>query len=155
MKGLLLVATVVGIGSLLTLWWSGAFAAAGVWPFWLAVMSVVSLILPLVLLPVVVVRMPADYFVASRQELRARRTAAAWLWLMLRNVVGALLLAAGVAMLVLPGQGLLTMLVGLLLLDLPGKRRLELALVRRPMILTELNALRAKRGVVPLQTEQP
>ena len=62
-------------------------------------------------------------------------------------------LLAGLAMLVLPGQGLLTMLIGLLLLDFPGKRALERRVVRRPKILAFLNRMRDRRGREPLRLE--
>ena len=52
-------------------------------------------------------------------------------------------------LLVLPGQGLLTMLIGLLLLDFPGKRAVELKLVRRPGIAAFLNRMRARHGRPP------
>ncbi len=49
-------------------------------------------------------------------------------------------------MLVTPGQGLLTLLIGLLLLNFPGKYRLERWLVRRPGVLRTLNWVRRRRG---------
>lgn len=114
-------------------------------------LSVVSLVLVIVLLPVVVVRLPADYFVAKRGDHQVQRRSL--VWIVLRNVVGWVFVAAGLAMLVLPGQGLLTMLVGLLLVDFPGKRKLELKLVRRPRVLRFLNRMREKRGKPPLRVE--
>lgn len=114
-------------------------------------LSVVSLVLVIVLLPVVVVRLPADYFVAKRGDHPVERRSL--VWIVLRNVVGWVFVAAGLAMLVLPGQGLLTMLVGLLLVDFPGKRKLELKLVRRPRVLRFLNRMREKRGKPPLRVE--
>ena len=42
----------------------------------------------------------------------------------LRNAVGLVLVTAGLAMLVLPGQGIITLLVGIILMDFPGKHRL-------------------------------
>lgn len=149
MKLLFTFLTLFGIGSLLSLWWSGAFAEASGWAFWLAIAAVASLLLPALLLPVVVVRLPADYFVASRRELARRRGILGWLWFGVRNLLGLGLLLAGVALLFLPGQGLLTMFAGLLLLDVPGKRRLELRIVRRPAIRAELDQLRARHGRPP------
>ena len=59
----------------------------------------------------------------------------------------------GGAMLVLPGQGLLTILIGLLLLEFPGKRALERRLVARPGIKTFLDRIRARRGKPPLEVD--
>ena len=68
-----------------------------------------------------------------------------------KNVLGAVLMIAGVAMLVLPGQGLLTMVLGFLLIDFPGKYRLERWLVARPMVHRPLNWIRRRAGREPLK----
>ena len=120
---------------------------------WLGVLSIASAVLTILLLPVVVVRLPADYFVASRHDLAERRRPLLWLEHALRNVVGIVFVLAGIAMLVLPGQGLLTILIGLLLVDFPGKRALERRLVRQPKLLAFLNRLRERRGRPPLQVD--
>lgn len=114
--------------------------------------SLASLLLVAALLPVIVVRMPPDYFLTSRREL-ARRGGGPLLLRIGKNLLGLLFVLAGIAMLVLPGQGLLTILIGLLLADFPGKRRLELQLVRRPAILQFLNRLRHRRGRPPLRVD--
>ena len=69
---------------------------------------------------------------------------------LLKNATGGLFLIAGIAMLVLPGQGLLTILIGLMLIDFPGKRRFELALIRRRHVLNAVNWMRQKSGRDPL-----
>jgi hypothetical protein len=122
---------------------------------WLFASSLGSLVLTIVLLPVVVVRLPADHFVADRRARQARRSVAAWCWLGLKNLLGAVFVLAGVAMLLLPGQGLLTILIGLLLLDFPGKRALELRLLRRPALRAFLVRMRQRRGVPPFVLERP
>jgi UPF0716 family protein affecting phage T7 exclusion len=71
-----------------------------------------------------------------------------------RNVFGSLLLVVGVLMLVLPGQGLLTILIGLTLLDFPGKRRFVRRLLMRPQVLRVINAIRRRFGVAPLQVDR-
>jgi hypothetical protein len=53
-------------------------------------------------------------------------------------------------MLVLPGQGVLTILLGIALLDLPGKRHLERRLIALPTVLRTINKLREKFGRPPL-----
>lgn len=120
---------------------------------WLFVLSIGSLVLTALLMPVLVARLPWDYFIASRHQLNRRRGVWQWVMGLGRNVLGLVFLLAGIAMLVLPGQGLLTMLIGLLLLDFPGKRAVELRIVRRPAILAFLNRMRARRGRPPLQVE--
>ena len=50
----------------------------------------------------------------------------------------------------IPGQGLLTVLIGLMLVDFPGRRRLERALARRRGLLAAMNRIRARFGHPPL-----
>ena len=124
------------------------------------VFSAVAFVGGLLTLPWLVARIPEDYFAARRRPPprrlisgKPRHPAAAWALRIGRNLAGLALILAGVAMLVLPGQGVLTILAGLILTDLPGKRRLERAVVRRPLVLRALNALRRRRGVGPLRVE--
>lgn len=104
--------------------------------------------------PLLIVRLPRDYF--ARAEAPAmpwtrQHPALRLLLCTLKNLCGLLLLLAGLAMLVLPGQGLLTLLAALLLLDLPGKRRLERALVRGRRLRAAMDWIRARAGRAPLQ----
>ena len=114
----------------------------------------------LLALPWLAARIPADYFLGdrppppvSRRTGKPRRAWAVWAGRFARNMAGLALIAAGVAMLVLPGQGVLTILAGLILTDLPGKRRLEKGIVRRRLVLRGLNALRRRRGAEPLRVD--
>ena len=72
-----------------------------------------------------------------------------------RNVGGAILILLGVAMSLpgVPGQGVLTIIIGITLLDIPGKRGLERRLVGRPRILRLLNRMRARFHRPPLELE--
>jgi hypothetical protein len=97
--------------------------------------------------------LPADHFVASSDERRQRRTLGQWLLRIGKNLLGVVFVLAGVAMLVLPGQGLLTILIGLLLVEFPGKRRCELALIKRPAIRSFLDGMRQRRGRAPFRFE--
>jgi hypothetical protein len=69
-----------------------------------------------------------------------------------KNILGALLAVLGIILALpgVPGQGLLTVLIGLVLLDLPGKRRLERQIVSRPRVLRAINRLRKRFGQAPL-----
>jgi len=104
--------------------------------------------------PAMLVRMPADYFKHPKphllQRLRAAPTSKC-LVILAKNVLGLVLAAAGIAMLVLPGQGLLTILVALLLLDLPRKHDLEQKIVRRPKVRQAIDWLRTRKGQPPLE----
>ncbi|REJ76825.1 MAG: hypothetical protein DWQ29_15470 [Planctomycetota bacterium] len=76
-----------------------------------------------------------------------------WTVRVLKNLLGVFLVLAGLAMSVpaVPGQGLLTILIGITLLDLPGKRKMELAIVRRKRVLRAINWIRAKAGRAALE----
>lgn len=116
----------------------------------LALLGLGLSITTLVALPAVILRLPTNQFARQRVDppRRARHPILALLLLLLRNALGAVLFLAGIAMLVLPGQGILSLLAGLAFLDFPGKRRLELALVSRPMIWNALQSIR-RRGSKP------
>jgi hypothetical protein len=72
-----------------------------------------------------------------------------------KNLLGVLVIALGVVLSLpgIPGQGILTILIGVLLLDIPGKRRLVRWLLRRPRLLKPLNRLRRWFGREPLVIE--
>jgi hypothetical protein len=104
-----------------------------------------------------VTHMPADYFARAGEPRRswpglhpASRAAA----VVAKNVAGYVLVAAGMIMLVLPGQGVLTILAGVMLLDFPGKYRLERWLVSRAPVRRAIDALRARAGRPPLQLDR-
>lgn len=137
-------------------WWDSVWQwgeANGQLLGWLFVGSIASLVLCAVLLPMIVLRLPADYFASSRDEQPAPRSFYGWLLRIGKNVVGVLFLLAGIAMLVLPGQGVLTILIGLMLINFPGKRSLERRVVGRPSILKILNNMRQRRSLPPLLVE--
>lgn len=121
---------------------------------WLGSASVLMFLASLVLIPIICVRMGEDYFMPHRDKevtLAGRHPVLRWTGLVLKNVVGLILLTAGLGMLLLPGQGLLTMILGVMLLNFPGKRALELRIIRMPGILRAINALRARAKHPPLK----
>lgn len=103
---------------------------------------------------VVVVFLPADHFSASRPARVAvpRHPILVWTIRILRNLLGLVLLPLGVVMALplVPGPGLVFILIGLSLLNFPGKRRLERALVSRRSVLRFLNETRTRFGRAPL-----
>jgi len=119
--------------------------------WWLAAGSVVIFVGSLVALPIVVARMPADYFLHKEDRTPPGHPVARLLVRIGKNALGAVLLVTGVLMLVLPGQGLLTILAGLMLLEFPGKRRAERWLIGRAPIHRTVDWIRRKRGAAPLK----
>ena len=121
---------------------------------WLLVMaSAVMIVVSMVAVPWLVLRLPVDYY--ARSEPRPRLSTLPAPLLVLKNGVGGVLLLAGIAMLFLPGQGLLTVLLALALLDFPGKLRAERWLVSRPAVFATLNWLRRRGGRAPLRLGMP
>lgn len=102
----------------------------------------------------VVVALPPDHFTHARAARPAPRRHPMLLWsgLVLKNLLGLLVLPLGVIMALplVPGPGLVFILIGLSLLNFPGKRRLERALVSRPSVLRFFNETRARFGKAPL-----
>ncbi len=74
-----------------------------------------------------------------------------WLLRCLKNLLGAVLVVVGIVMLVTPGQGLLSILLGLMIMNYPGKYQLERWIIRQPVIFRAVNGLREKNGQPPLQ----
>jgi len=134
--------------------WERFFAGNAGWLVGLGVTSVVMFVGSLVLIPILVIRMRADYFVADRDERAAfagRHPVLRWSLLVLKNALGVVLLGLGAAMLVGPGQGVLTILLSISLLNFPGKRRLEIRLLRLPGLLPAINRLRHRAGRGPVR----
>lgn len=108
----------------------------------------------LVCLPWVITRLPPDYFLPSKR-LATRHSpeqpAGTLALIAVKNGIGAVLVFLGVIMLVTPGQGVLTILAGLMLMNFPGKYRLERWLVLRPGVLAGLNWLRGLRQQAPFE----
>ena len=116
----------------------------------LGVFGLVPFVGSLILLPIIVSRMPADYLVRPVEPWSARSRSQVLLGVG-RNALGLLLFLGGVLMLVLPGQGLLTMAIGLFLMDFPGKRHLQAWSLARPPIRRGIAWLRRKAGQQPLE----
>ncbi len=138
-------------GSLADLWQWFTDRPELLW--WMFALSIGSLVVSALLLPVIVVRLPFDYFTAARTQLARRR--GPWQWFLggLRNLLGLVFVLAGLIMIPLPGQGILTLLIGLLILDFPGKRKLELRLIRNHRLQSFLNRMREKRGKPPFRVD--
>ena len=119
----------------------------------LAALSAITFLATLVVVPMLVVRLPSDYF-SYRKRHRApwadRHPAVRLTLLVAKNALGGVFVACGIAMLVLPGQGILTMLIGVVLLDFPGKYRLQRWVVGHKPVLRSINWLRRRREREPI-----
>lgn len=120
---------------------------------WLSIISVISFIASILLIPWIVTRIPSDYFTHPKRQ--------KYLWchqpkiirfvlIFLKNVLGVILVLGGIALLLLPGQGILTILIGLLIMDFPYKYKIEIWMIKHPFVLRSINKLRAKVKQRPL-----
>jgi hypothetical protein len=100
----------------------------------------------------VMVKIPADYFSSTYaiNHQNDQHFLLRWGATIFKNLVGVVLIVVGVVMIVGPGPGVLTILLGLIMLDIPGKRPLEASLIKRPAVLTPINNLRARYQKPPL-----
>jgi hypothetical protein len=114
----------------------------------LGIFSILAVVASVLLVPRFLARLPVDYLTAPDHASRTSSMPVR----VFTNLLGVVLVLLGIAMLLLPGQGLLTLLVGVLLLDFPGKTALVQRLMKRPKVLAVVNKLRQHRGSPPLAT---
>ncbi len=106
----------------------------------------VSLVATFVALPRVLGGLPADYFHPDAQIVESP-------YKVVRNLVGWPLLLLGIVLIPLPGQGLLTVLAGLVLADVPGKRWLARMILSQGPLRRAVNLVRERRGAPPLRLQ--
>ena len=108
----------------------------------------------LILVPLIVTWMPANYFVRREpppDSWRSRHPLVRYATLILKNLLGMIFLAAGVVMIFTPGQGLLCIFLGISLLNFPGKWALERRLLHYRPIYNAINRIRKVAGRPPLE----
>ena len=109
---------------------------------WLGLISALFFIFSLMLLPWLIKQIPVDYF--RRPRIRSKPGMLFSPINIIRNLLGFIILLAGLAMFVLPGQGILTALVGIAVMQFPGKYHLERWLISRHGVLPTVNWFRRK-----------
>ena len=116
--------------------------------WWIGTLSIATFVGTLIVIPILVVRIPADYFKRKKQKpepcYKKQYAALCFIGLFFKNFFGALFVLAGLAMLFLPGQGLITILLGVMMLNFPGKLALQLRIVQQPTVLRAINWMRMK-----------
>jgi hypothetical protein len=109
--------------------------------------SIITFIASLIIIPWLVIQMPEDYFVSNHRRSSNIRRLHPALYLFIRigkNLLGLFLFFAGLIMFVLPGQGILTMLIGISLTDFPGKFRVERWFIEKPAVFKAISWIRRK-----------
>ena len=121
---------------------------------YLGTISLVTFFLTLIVIPFMVTKMPADYFAYDKQDLKQfhkHHPIVRVCILVIKNVFGLVFVCAGIAMLVLPGQGVLTILIGLTLISFPKKRALEYRMVQNRRVKRTINWIRSKANKEPIR----
>jgi hypothetical protein len=118
--------------------------------------SFLSFFASLLIFPWIIGRLKEDYFLKlhTHKKREDEHPLVFLLLHLLRYILGAILLTAGILMLFLPGQGLLTIILGLSLLDFPGKQKLVDWLLRKKFLQTALNWIREKEHKKPFLFRQ-
>lgn len=123
-----------------------------------ALFSIFTFVASMAVVTFVLVKLPANYFHSShaREFLVERHPILRALGIFAKNLLGLLLVALGIIMSLpgVPGQGFLTILLGIMLLDFPGKRDLEARLVSRPRVFRAINSLRERFDKPPLMLDE-
>jgi hypothetical protein len=121
---------------------------------WLGGSSILIFAFSLIGISWLVAQIPENYFLHETRHPSLWKVKAPifrLIILIIKNILGAFLIIGGLMMLVLPGQGLLTIVTGFLFVDYPGKFKLERKMVAYPAIFNSLNWIRAKSNKAPLK----
>lgn len=119
---------------------------------WLATISLFVFIFSLISIKWLVALIPTNYFI--KKNMVKSKKSYSFIWLIsviVKNLIGYTLILGGLLMLVLPGQGLFTILMGLVLSNYPGKYNIERRFISIPSVLKTVNWLRKKSNKPPLE----
>ena len=119
--------------------------------FWLGLLSFIIFIFSLVTIKWLVALIPSDYFVSRKDTKFKSEYPFIWLISMIiKNIIGYVLIIGGILMLLLPGQGLFTIFIGLMMSNYPGKYYIEKKFIAIPSILKTINWLRKQSNKEPI-----
>jgi hypothetical protein len=117
--------------------------------FLLGSLSIFILTISVFMMVLIISFLPEDYFKSENRNLissvqNSRYPLLKLLVLITKNFFGVLLLLSGILMLVLPGQGILTIITGLVFMDYPGKYKFERKLLRQKGVINSINWIRSR-----------
>ena len=124
--------------------------------FLLGSLSLFILIISVFMMVLIISFLPEDYFKSENRNLissvqNSRYPLLKLLILITKNFFGILLLLSGILMLVLPGQGILTIITGLVFMDYPGKYAFERKLLKQKGVINSINWIRSRQSKPPLK----
>jgi len=118
---------------------------------WFGSISLFIFLFSLLTIKWLVALIPEDYFINRKiSKVRSNNPALWYIVLIVKNMIGYSLVLGGIMMLVLPGQGVFTIIIGLMLSNYPGKYAIEKKFIAIPSILKSINWLRNKSNKPPL-----
>ena len=117
-------------------------------------LSILMLIVSIIGVGWFISQIPEDYFIHEKRQSdnwKKYSPETRIVIIVAKNILGVTMLISGLLLLILPGQGVLTMIIGLLSIDYPGKFKLEQKIIAIPSIFKTLNWFRAKSNKSHLQ----
>jgi cytochrome b subunit of formate dehydrogenase len=108
----------------------------------------------LIVIPWILIQIPSDYFTHERRKKHE------WgnyppiirlILLLVKNILGVVFIVSGIIMLFIPGQGILTVIIGVILSDFPHKYKIEIWIINQPKILKYINKIRVKAKQRPIE----
>ena len=118
---------------------------------WFGSISLFIFLFSLLTIRWLVALIPEDYFINKRvSKIRSINPLLWYVFLIIKNIIGYSLILGGIMMLVLPGQGIFTIIIGLMLSNYPGKYSIERRFIAIPSILKSINWLRRKSNKPPI-----
>ncbi len=124
---------------------------------WALIFSLLMFFGTLIAVPYLISIIPEDYFLHDKRDtslFAAQHPVLKIIFFLLKNILGAALITLGIVLLVLPGQGVLTIITGVILMDFPNKYQLECRMAGRPSILKTMNWFRKRFNKRPLKVKQ-
>jgi hypothetical protein len=128
-------------------------------PYAVAAIAVGSVVVSIAVTMAALIYLPADYFcepsatsAPSRHHISLRVLIGIG-----RNLAGASLVLMGLVLSLpgVPGQGLLTILLGVMLMQVPGKRRLERRIIAIAVVRRATDRIRRRFGRPPFELHRP
>lgn len=121
------------------------------------IIAIIAFILSIVLIPWIIILIPSDYFTHPKRQKYPWHNyppLIQWIAIIVKNILGVILIIAGIAMLFLPGQGILTIIAGLLFVNFPHKYRIEKWVIKQPVVFKTVNRVRKRAGRAPLELKR-
>jgi hypothetical protein len=111
------------------------------------IFSGIMFVVSILIIPVFIARLPSTYFIESFEDQKKLTLPIK----LLRFILGALLIITGIIMLFIPGQGVISILIGLILLPILSTKKIVRKLTNSKIIQKTLNATRRRCNKVPFK----